>query len=90
MMQNMAPLELGQILTFLLSFFGDIGNPLKLLQGAWDLSPFAIWNSGFLVSCNRGVRSALKLRQGTWVSSRVAAGESGLLSYCVWEFRVPL
>ena len=79
MMQNMAPLELGWILTVLLSFTGDIGNQFKLYQGAWDSSPVVIWNSEFLLSCSRGVRPPLKLWLGTRVSSLVAAGNSGFL-----------
>ena len=79
MMWNISPLELGWILTVLLSFIGDIGNPLKLHQGAWDLSPVVIWNSGFLLSCCRGVGPPLKLWLGTRVSSLVAVGNSGFL-----------
>ena len=100
MMQNMAPLELGWILTVLLSFIGDIGNQFKLHQGAWESSPVAIWNSGLLLSCSRGVRPPLKLWLGTRVSSLVTAGNSGFLLSsnsglelhwsCGWECKVPL
>jgi hypothetical protein len=79
MMWNMSPLELGWMLTVLLSFFGDIGNPLKLHQEVWDLSPVAFWNTGFLLSCCRGVGPPLKLWLGTRVFSLVVVGNSGFL-----------
>ena len=80
-----------------MSFVGDIGNPFKLLQGTWDLSPFVIWNSGFFLSCSRGVGPPVKLWLGTRVSPLVVTGNSGFLLSgnsglrphlsCRWECR---
>lgn len=67
MMWNISPLELGWI-TVLLSFIGDIGNPLKLHQGAWDSSPVVIWNSVPL-ELLQGSLAPLNCGCGTWVSS---------------------
>ena len=46
------------------------------------MSHFEIWNSAFLSSLKRGVRSPVELRQGTWAFSRGATGESNLRSCC--------
>lgn len=47
-------------------------------------------NSGFVSSCNRGVRSLLESRRRTWGSSLVATGDLGFHSSCGWEHCVPL
>lgn len=89
MMQNMAPLELGRILTFLLSFVGDIGNPLKLLQGLGTAVSICDLNSGFLVNCNRSqVFSQVEARNLGFLSS--CSRVRPPLTLCVWELRVPL
>ena len=61
------------------------------------MSPFVIWNSGFFLSCSRGVGPPVKLWLGTRVSPLVVTGNSGFLlsGYsglrphlsCRWECR---
>lgn len=69
MMQNRAPLELRWILMVPLELQWGLVNPLELHQGAWGSSQVVAENSGFLSSCNSGVRSTLDLRWGIRGSS---------------------
>lgn len=86
---------------FLSSCVGKIGVPLELScrsQGSFRVatgeldqasSQVQSENSGFLSSCNMGVRTLLEL-QGDSGSFQVAAGELGLLSSCSRELGIPL
>ena len=69
---------------------GELGVPLKLLQGNRASSLVKVSNAGFFSSCSRKLGVLLELQWGSQGTSRVAMGESGLLSICEGELEIPL
>lgn len=51
--------------------------PLELQQGIWGFSQVAVGNSGFLLSCIRGLKTPLELRWELSVPLQLQCGTQG-------------